>query len=101
MTECLLWIVLNEWFGDNNISATKEQIKELQGAIEIASEMQPVAQGAPSDEIEILKRKLNLMELFIESKGFCISVNVDYIENYGMMIVDGREVSEREVFIGR
>lgn len=95
MTNEGIKITIEEWAGDNNISLTDEQVEELVYAIDTAYDMSlPCGYGVGQIEIkersEIvhLKSQLDLLQRFIESKGYHITLFDNYIEqliihNYG------------------
>lgn len=88
-------ITIEEWAGDNNINLTDEQVEELVYAIDTAYDMSlPCGYGVGQietkerSEINHLKSQLDLLQRFIESKGYYITLFDNYIEqliihNYG------------------
>ena len=88
-------ITIEEWAGDNNIELTDEQIEELVYGIDVAYDMSlPCGYGVGQietkerSEIAHLKSQIDLLQRFIESKGYHITLFDNRIEqliihNYG------------------
>lgn len=80
-------ITIEEWAGDNNISLTDEQVAELVYAIDVAYDMSlPWGYGVGQietkerSEINFLKSQIDLLQRFIDSKGYHITLFDNRIE---------------------
>lgn len=98
-------ITIEEWAGDNNISVSDEQISELCEAIEIAELMSlPCGYGIgeiqtkEKSEIDFLKSQIDLLQRFIESKGYHITLFDNRIEHHYMANLGERSVSAHDTF---
>lgn len=98
-------ITIEEWAGDNNISVSDEQISELCEAIEIAELMSlPCGYGVwqiqtkEKSEIDFLKSQIDLLQRFIESKGYHITLFDNRIERHYMANWGERSVSAHDTF---
>ncbi len=80
-------ITIEEWAGDNSINLTDEQVEELMYAIDVAYDMSmPCGYGVgqvktkENSEIEHLKSQIGLLQRFIQSKGYWITLFDNRIE---------------------
>lgn len=80
-------ITIEEWAGDNQLNLTDEQIEELVYAIDVAYDMSlPCGYGVGQieakerSEITHLKSQIDLLERFIKSKGYWITLFDNRIE---------------------
>ena len=80
-------ITIEEWAGDNHINLTDEQIEELVYAIDTTYDMSlPCGYGVGQietkehSEISRLKLQLDLLQRFISSKGYWITLFDNRIE---------------------
>lgn len=80
-------ITIEEWAGDNNINLTDEQVEELVYAIDIAYDMSlPCGYGVGQietkerSEISRLESQIDLLQRFIDSKGYHITLFDNHIE---------------------
>lgn len=80
-------ITIEEWAGDNNINLTDNQVEELVYAIDVAYDMSlPYGYGIGQIEtkehfeIRYLKSQIDLLQRFISSKGYHITLFDDHIE---------------------
>lgn len=84
-------ITIEEWAGDNNISLTGEQIKELAEAIDVCSEMEYVPNRTEElkkeeiQEISVLKNKVDMLERYLYSKGYNVTAYDNHIERAFMV----------------
>lgn len=96
---------IEEWAGDSNIPVTDEQVEELTDSIETAYEMSiPCGYGVGQiqtrerDEIKQLNRQIDLLQRYIESKGYHITLHDDRISRTYMVNYGDRSYSEHEYF---
>ena len=82
-------ITVEEWAGEHSLTVTDDQIEELINALDVAHEnymeqfRKPIGYKTESDlEIESLKKKINMLERFISSKGHSISTRDSKIVEY-------------------
>ena len=80
-------ITIEEWAGDNNINLTDEQVEELVYAIDVAYDMSlPCGYGVGQietqerSEIAHLKSQIELLQRFIQNKGYHIILFDNRIE---------------------
>ena len=99
-------ITIEEWAGDNSINLTDEQIEELVYAIDTAYDMSmPCGYGVGQvktkehSEIERLKSQLDLLQRFIQSKGYWITLFDNHIEQTIMHGCGDRYYTTHETFI--
>lgn len=98
-------ITIEEWAGDNELSVTEEQIKDLVEGIEIALEMSmPWGYGvgqiesAERSEIKRLKHQIDMLERYLASKGYNIILGNDEITRTYMVNWGDRSYSQHETF---
>lgn len=97
-------ITIEEWAGDNGISLTDEQIKELAEEIDICREMEYVPnrqedlRREENREIAILKNQVDMLERYLESKGYHVTTFNDRIERFFMRNYGDISASDREIF---
>lgn len=99
-------ITIEEWAGDNHINLTDEQIEELVYAIDTAYDMSlPCGYGVgqvktkESSEIEHLKSQIDLLQRFVQSKGYWITLFDNRIEQTIMRGCGDRRYTTHETFI--
>lgn len=103
MSESVI-ITIEEWAGDNGISLTDEQIKELAEGIDICREMEYVPNRAAdlereeNKEIAKLKNQIDMLERYLESKGYHVITFDDRIERHFMRDWGTFSASDREIF---
>lgn len=98
-------ITIEEWAGDNSINLTDEQIEELVYAIDTAYDMSmPCGYGVgqvktkESSEIDYLKSQIDLLQRFISSKGYWITLFDNHIEQTIMRPCGDRYATSHETF---
>lgn len=97
-------ITLEEWFGEKNISVSDEEIIELKEAIEIAYEMQYAPTRSDdinredNREVAALKNQIDLLQRFLQDKGFWVVLHDDHLEHRWMENRGDRSVSGGQVF---
>lgn len=97
-------ITIEEWAGDNKISLTEEQIKELVEGIEICREMEykpnrtEDLKREENKEIAILKNQIDMLERYLDSKGYHVTTFDNRIERHFMMDCGTFSASDREIF---
>ena len=98
-------ITIEEWAGDNNISASSEQVDELAEAIDISYSMSlPCGYGVgqvetrEKDEIDLLKYQIDMLTRYIDSKGYHITLFNDRIERMYMVNRGIFSASQYETF---
>lgn len=96
-------ITIEEWASDNNISLTDEQIDDLQDAVQIAYEVEsyqftPSKKNEENKENTILKNRIDMLERYLLSKGYNITVYDDHIERFVMRDCVDFSASDREYF---
>lgn len=98
-------ITIEEWAGDNNIHLTDEQVEELVYAIDTAYDMSmPCGYGVgqvktkESSEIDLLKSQIALLQRFIQSKGYWITLFDNRIEQTIMRPCGDRYATSHETF---
>lgn len=97
-------ITIEEWAGDNGISLTEGQIKELAEGIEICREMEympnrtEVLNQEENKEIAILRNQVDMLERYLDSKGYQVTTFDDRIERQYMRDCGTFSASDREVF---
>jgi hypothetical protein len=96
-------ISIEEWAGDNGISLTEDQVVDLADCIDIAYDMsRPCGYGVgemqtrESEEIKLLKHKIDMLERYIRSKGYNIVLHDDeitrmFMVNHGTFSASGHE----------
>ena len=99
-------ITIEEWAGDNHIDLTDEQVEELVYAIDVAYDMSlPCGYGVGQietkehSEINRLKSQINLLERFIRSKGYWITLFDNHIEQTIMRGCGDGLYTSHETFI--
>lgn len=99
-------ITIEEWAGDNHIDLTDEQVEELVYAIDVAYDMSlPCGYGVGQietkehSEINRLKSQINLLERFIQSKGYWITLFDNHIEQTIMRGCGDGLYTSHETFI--
>lgn len=100
-----LKITIEEWAGDNNIVVSESQITELCDAISVAIEMeQPGGYGVSTfanetiNEIEKLKRDIDILKRYIQSKGYDIALSDGKISRTYMVDCGTYSASKHEYF---
>lgn len=84
-------ITIEEWAGDNGISLADEQIKELAEGIDICQEMEYVPNRTEelkreeSQEISVLKHKVDMLERYLYSKGCNVTAYDNHVERTFMV----------------
>lgn len=94
-------ITIEEWAGDNKIYLTDRQIEKLAEAINICKEVQikSFTNTELNQNIKKLEKKIELLEKFINAKGFTITVNENSItEHYFEKITDSHIASNNRIF---
>lgn len=97
-------ITIEEWAGDNGISLADEQIKELAEGIDICREMEYTPnrtaelEREENREIAILKNQVDMLERYLDSKGYHVTTFNDRIERHFMRDWGTFSASDREVF---
>ena len=98
-------ITIEEWAGDNEINLTDEQVEELIYAIDVAYDMSlPCGYGVGQietkerSEINHLKSQIDLLQRFIESKGYRIILFDNRIERIVMNNCGDRYYTSYETF---
>lgn len=97
-------ITIEEWAGDNKISLTDEQIEELVEGIDICREMEYTPnryadfQREENKEIAILKKQVDMLERYLDSKGYHVTTFDDRIERFFMRNYGDISASDREIF---
>lgn len=98
-------ITIEEWAGDNHINLTDEQVEELVYAIDVAYDMSlPCGYGVGQietkehSEINYLKSQIDLLQRFIKSKGYCITLFDNRIEQMTMVNWGDRSHTSYETF---
>ena len=98
-------ITIEEWAGDNNISLSDEQVEELAYAIDVAYDMSmPCGYGVgqvktkESSEIDHLKSQIDLLQRFIQSKGYWITLFDNRIEETIIHHYGDRSVTSDKTF---
>lgn len=90
MSESVI-ITIEEWAGDNGISLTDEQIKELAEGIGVCDEMEYVPNRTEelkreeNQEISVLKHKVDMLERYLHSKGYNVTAYDNHIERTFMV----------------
>ena len=99
-------ITIEEWAGDNNIILTDEQVEELVYAIDVTYDMSlPCGYGVGQietkerSEIEHLQSQIDLLQRFIQSKGYWITLFDNRIEQTIMRGCGDRLYTSHETFI--
>lgn len=99
-------ITIEEWAGDNSINLTDEQIEELVYAIDTAYDMSlPCGYGVGQvetrehSEINHLKSQIDLLQRFIQSKGYWITLFDNHIEQTIIHGYGDRYYTSHETFI--
>lgn len=99
-------ITIEEWAGDNAINLTDEQIEELVYAIDVAYDMSfPCGYGVGQvetkerSEIDRLESQIDLLQRFIQSKGYWITLFDSRIEQTIMHGCGDRYYTTHETFI--
>ena len=98
-------ITIEEWAGDNDISLTDERVEELVYAIDTAYDMSlPCGYGVGQietkerSEICYLKSQIDLLQRFISSKGYHITLFDDHIERLIIHNSGDRSYTSYETF---
>ena len=97
-------ITIEEWAGDNGISLTDKQVKELAEAIDICQEMEYVPNRSEelkpveNNEIAILKNKVDMLERYLYSKGYNVTAYDNHVERFYMSNCGTFSASDREIF---
>lgn len=97
-------ITIEEWAGDNGISLTDEQIKELADGIGVCQEMEYVPNRTEelkreeNKKIAILENKVNMLERYLASKGYNVTAYDNHVERFYMRDYGTFSASETEFF---
>ena len=98
-------ITIEEWAGDNNINLTDDQVEELVYAINVAYDMSlPCGYGVGQietkerSEIRRLESQIDLLQRFISSKGYNITLFDNRIERMVMHNCGDRYYTSYETF---
>lgn len=97
-------ITIEEWAGDNGISLTDDQIKELAEEIDICWEMEHIPNRTAdlkreeNKEISKLKNQVDMLERYLDSKGYHVITFDDRIERYVIRYCGTFSTSDREIF---
>jgi hypothetical protein len=99
-----LKITIEEWAGDNDLDVNDDQITELADAIDVLDEMdsmpffqQGESKSEEQKEIEVLQKQIGMLELFIASKGYSVSVNKSSLTESVTEPISNTHAATREI----
>jgi len=79
-------VTIEEWAEEHRINLNHDQIIDLLEALYVCKEADAIQfEGVPTDselKVEILEKKVSMLESFIRSKGYSIDINNSSITEF-------------------